>query len=317
MKLFNFYSRLILICVAGFSAVMLGGCAKSVSGKPTTIYQTIASSPQFSYLTAAVNKAGLQNALKTSSEAGETLFAPDNDAFIAAGYKTLADLAAIPDSTLTAVLLYHVLGSTVKADQIPLADNTPVTTLNGQPVYATRTSGGTVFVDGDQVIKANIACTNGVIHEIGHVLMPAVGTIVQTAIANGNLSLLVAAVLRASQGSTNVAGVLSGTGPFTVFAPTNQAFVNAGFPNAAAIDAADPNTLTSILTYHVIAGRIFLSDLTNGEKPTALNGETVTILLQNGPQVKGKSNKTPSNIIDPNIVTTNGVVHVIDQVLLP
>jgi len=148
-------------------------------------------------------------------------------------------------------------------------------------------------------------------------LLPATGTIVQTAIANPNLSLLVAAVLRASQGTTNVAAVLSSAGPFTVFAPTNQAFINAGFADTSAINAADPNTLTSILTYHVIAGRIFSSDLVNGETPATVNGETVTILLTNGPQVKGQSNSTPSNIIATDILTTNGVVHVIDQVLLP
>jgi uncharacterized surface protein with fasciclin (FAS1) repeats len=172
-------------------------------------------------------------------------------------------------------------------------------------------------VNGTSVIKANVECTNGVIHVINRVLMPAVGTIVQTAIANPNLSLLVAAVLRASQGNTDVATVLSSAGPFTVFAPSNQAFINAGFADTNAIDAAAPNTLASILTYHVIAGRIFSSDLVNGETPATVNGETVTILLTNGAQVKGNSNTTAANIVTPNIVTTNGVVHVIDQVLLP
>jgi len=123
--------------------------------------------------------------------------------------------------------------------------------------------------------------------------------------------------LKASQGATNVVGVLSGAGPFTVFAPTNQAFIKAGFADANAINAADPNALTSILTYHVIAGRIFSSDLTNGETPATVNGETVTISLSGGPTVKGKSNSSPSNIIATDIVATNGVVHVIDQVLLP
>jgi uncharacterized surface protein with fasciclin (FAS1) repeats len=156
-----------------------------------------------------------------------------------------------------------------------------------------------------------------VIHAINRVLMPATGTIVQTAISNPNLSLLVAAVLRASQGTTNVAAALSGAGPLTVFAPTNQAFINAGFADADAINAADPTTLTTILTYHVIAGRIFSSDLVNGETPATLNGETVTIELSNGAQVKGQSNSTPSNIIQTNILASNGVVHVIDQVLLP
>ena len=130
-------------------------------------------------------------------------------------------------------------------------------TLNTQPVYVTRTSDNKVFINGVSVVKADIICTNGVIHQINRLLFPATGTIVQTAINSPDLSLLVAAVLRASQGSTDVASVLSGTGPFTVFAPTNQAFINAGFADVNAINAADPNTLTSILTYHVITGEFF------------------------------------------------------------
>ncbi len=284
MKHAFFYPLTKAICLMLFIGIALTSCQKSnpLPGKPKTIYQTISCDPHFSFLTAAVNKAGLVSALNSVDKTSLTLFAPNNDAFKAAGFSSLSDLAAIPDTTLQAILLYHVLGSRVDADQIPQADNTAVTTLNGQPIYATRTSSNAVFINGVSVIKANIECTNGVIHEIGSVLMPATGTIVQAAIANPNLSLLVAAVLRASQGTTNVAAVLSSAGPFTVFAPTNQAFINAGFADANAINAADPNTLTTILTYHVIAGRIFSSDLTNGETPATVNGETVTISLTDG-----------------------------------
>jgi uncharacterized surface protein with fasciclin (FAS1) repeats len=148
-------------------------------------------------------------------------------------------------------------------------------------------------------------------------LLAAVGNIVATAQGNANLSLLVAAVLRASQGDVNVATVLSGTGPFTVFAPTNKAFSDAGFGTVAAINAADPNVLTSILTYHVIAARVFSSDLVNNSTPTTVNGGTVKITLTGGPKVLGKTNIKPSNIVITDILATNGVVHVIDQVLLP
>ena len=249
MKHANFYTLTKALLLLAFTAMLATSCQKSNPGygKPKTIYQTISCDPNFSFLTAAINKAGLVNALNTKGKSDLTLFAPTNAAFIAAGFKTLSDLSAVPDSTLTAILLYHVLGEKVNASDVPLADNTAVTTLNGQPLYATRTSSGSVFVNGVSVIKANIECTNGVVHAINRVLMPAVGTIVQTAIGNPNLSLLVAAVLRASQGTTNVAAVLSSAGPFTVFAPTNQAFINAGFADANAINAADPNTLTTIL----------------------------------------------------------------------
>ena len=305
-----------LVTLIALISLLAFSCKKS-KDEQKTVYQTIAADQHYSFLTAAINKAGLANALNDNSKEGLTLFAPSNDAFMAAGFTSVADLAKVPDSVLKKILLYHVLGTRVLAAQIPQASNSEVTTLNTQPIYATRTSDNKVFINGVPVVKADIVCTNGVIHEINRVLLPATGTIVQTAINNPDLSLLVAAVLRASQGSTDVASVLSGTGPFTVFAPTNQAFINAGFADANAINAADPNTLTPILTYHVIAGRIFSSDLTDGATPATVNGATVTISLSAGAQVKGNGNSTASNITATDIVASNGVVHIIDQVLLP
>ena len=318
MKKLFILSPMKACCNAMLALLGLTGCEKSNHHRgPLTIYQTIANDQQLEFLTVAINKAGLKETLNGDDKTQFTVFAPTNEAFQAAGFKTVQDVANAPAATLKSILLYHVLSGKVEAGDIPLASNTPVTTIAGTPIYVTRTNAGGVFINGVSVIQANIECTNGVIHKINRVLIPAVGNIVQTAQGNANLSLLVAAVLRASQGSTNVAAVLSGAGPFTVFAPTNQAFINAGFADANAINAADPNVLTSILTYHVIAGRIFSSDLADGIMPATVNGETVTITLGSGPQVKGKGNTTASNIIATDIVTTNGVVHVIDQVLLP
>ena len=128
---------------------------------------------------------------------------------------------------------------------------------------------------------------------------------------------MVAAVLRASQGSTNVAGLLSGTGPFTVFAPVNQAFINAGFATINDIMSASPDALTPILAYHVIGARVFSSDLTNGMMPDMFLGGTTTITLNGGAKIKGAGNASASNIVKTDIVSTNGVIHVIDGVLLP
>ena len=124
-------------------------------------------------------------------------------------------------------------------------------------------------------------------------------------------------VLRASEGSVKVAEVLSGAGPFTLFAPTNDAFRKAGFPDVASINKAKPDDLLSILTYHVISGRIFSSDLVDGQMPTMLNGKTTTISLNGFPRIKGLGNNVAVRITDTNTVATNGVVHTIDRVLLP
>jgi uncharacterized surface protein with fasciclin (FAS1) repeats len=103
--------------------------------------------------------------------------------------------------------------------------------------------------------------------------MPATPTITAQVVAGANLTLLESAVIRA-----NLQDTLQSQGPFTVFAPTNAAFIAAGFPDVAAINAAAPNTLASILTYHVVPGRVFSSDLVNATTPaTANGGTTVTI----------------------------------------
>ncbi|HTL10148.1 MAG TPA: fasciclin domain-containing protein, partial [Chitinophagaceae bacterium] len=281
-----------------------------------TLLEKVASDSRFTYLSVAVVRAGLSGTL-SDKNASLTLFAPTDAAFWAAGFASAEAVAQAPIETLKAILLYHVLPSEVKSSSIPLAANTEVNTVANKPVYVTRTSNNKVFVNGVSVIQKDWDAKNGVIHVIDRVLIPAVGTIVATAQGNAQLSYLVAAVLRASQGSTNVAAVLSGAGPLTVFAPTNQAFINAGFATIDAINAADPAALTTILTYHVIAGRVFSSDLVNGAKVPTVNGGTVEIQLNGGARVKGKSNTSASNILITDIVASNGVVHVIDQVLLP
>lgn len=310
----NFSRFFFLLAITSIMGV---SCKKSDMRDSKTLYGAISANPDYSFLTAALNKAGFVAALDKEGETQLTVFAPDNKAFMDAGFKSIADLNAVPATTLKEVLLYHVTGTKIKSADIPQATNTQVETLNGQSVFVTKTSAGKVFVNGVQVTKADINCTNGVLHKMDRVLMPATGTIVETAVAAPNLSLLVAAVLRASQGSTDVAAVLSGDGPFTVFAPTNEAFIKAGFANESAINAADPNVVANILTYHVVAGRVFSSDLTDNASVKTVQGGNVTISLSGGAKVKGNANSTASNIIATDKVTTNGVVHVIDQVLLP
>jgi len=129
--------------------------------------------------------------------------------------------------------------------------------------------------------------------------------IVDIAVANGSFTTLVAAVQAAG-----LVDVLKGDGPFTVFAPTDEAF--AALP-AGTIEAllADIPTLTAILTYHVVPGAVLSTDLTEGMMAATVNGQEVTITLANGVQVDG------ANVVAADIVASNGVIHVIDAVILP
>ena len=297
-------------------SALFTGCKKSSTPAPpasTTITDIVSANSSFTLLKSAVVKAGLATTL--SSAGPFTVFAPSDTAFTGSGI-TASVINTLTADQLKTILLYHTLGAKVLAADVPAGPNAKVITASGDSVFVTKNASG-VFVNGIPVTQADIPASNGVIHAIARVLLPPAGNIVQVAQADTSFTYLVAAVLRASTGSTPVATVLSTGGPFTVFAPTNKAFRAAGFATIDTINAADPDALAAILTYHVVAGRVFSSDLTEGGQPTTVNGEKVTISLLSGASVKGNSNTTASNIIASNIMANNGVVHVIDQVLLP
>jgi uncharacterized surface protein with fasciclin (FAS1) repeats len=308
-----------LMAVLSLSALVftVSSCDKDDDAPPAppTITSQVVAAANLSLLESAVVKANLATTLEGAGP--YTVFAPTDDAFTASGI-TATTINTLSAAQLQSILLYHTLPAEVFAANVPAGPNAKVITASGDSVFVTRNGTG-VYVNGTNVTQADIDASNGVIHLISRVLLPPAGNIVEVAQANASFSYLVAAVLRASTGTTNVAQILSSGGPFTVFAPTNDAFIAAGFATIDAINAADPNTLASILTYHVVPGRVFSSDLTNGATPaTANGGKTVTIgVTAGGASVKGLTNTTASNIIGANVMARNGVVHVIDRVLLP
>ncbi|HUC80533.1 MAG TPA: fasciclin domain-containing protein [Flavisolibacter sp.] len=308
------------------SLYLLTGCTKDDDGNgvdttTNTITDVVVRTDEFSTLEAAVLKAGLQNTL---SGAGPfTVFAPDNNAFTASGITSTTLNALSPAQTQT-ILLYHTLPAAVASSAVPAGPNAKVITASGDSVFVTRNANG-VFVNGVRVTQADITATNGVIHRIGRVLNPPVGNIVQTAATPGSgLDSLVKAVTRANNaagGDPTLINTLS-SGTLTVFAPSNAAFTQLlGALNLTDINNIPIATLLAVLRYHVVGGRAFSSDLANGNL-TMLAGGTTTINLTNGagggPTITGNGNAgNRSNITNANIVARNGVVHVIDRVLLP
>jgi uncharacterized surface protein with fasciclin (FAS1) repeats len=276
---------------------------------PSTITDQVVASPDLTLLESAVLRANLATTL--SSPGPYTVFAPTDAAFAATGI-TAANISALTPAQLQTLLLYHTIPAEIFAANVPAGPNAKVVTAGGDSIFVTRNTSG-VYINGINVTTADVDASNGVIHLISRVLQPPTGNIVEVAQANPSFTYLVAAVIRA-----NLASVLSGPGIYTVFAPTNNAFIAAGFPTIASIEAADPALLAGILTYHVVPGRVFANDLTNGATPATVNGKTVTVgVTGSGATVKGITNTTASNIIGVNVMARNGVVHVIDQVLLP
>lgn len=273
------------------------------SGGPSNPLAFARSRERFSVLTSALARTGLMNTLM-KLEGEYTLFAPTDAAFAAAGL-SVADVAKLPTNVLTSILLYHVIGGEIKAAQVPSYVEAP--TLNGTGLFVRKTSAG-VFVNQARVTIADVDARNGVTHVIDKVLMPPTKSIVDVVVSDARFTTLRDAVVKAG-----LVGALSGDGPFTLFAPTNAGF--------AGIDLATLNNprLTQVLGYHVVAGNAFVTSnqLVAGSVPMWLGGNTMVSFSGGHAFIKGTLNANPSKIIEADIITTNGVIHVIDRVLLP
>ena len=231
-------------------------------------------------------------------------FAPTDDAFTAAGI----DLAALdtPEGkqTLSDILLYHVVASSVPASAV--TDCMSANAVNGQPLSFTVGDG--VMVNDANVIQADVIASNGIIHVIDKVLSPTStpNDIPRTAQCTGEHNSLVAAVIQAELLTT-----LQGEGPFTVFAPTDQAFADAGIDLAALDTPEGKETLTDILLYHVLDSEVPSSAVTDCLSATAVNALPLSFTVSDGVMVND------ANVVTADVATSNGVIHVIDKVLTP
>jgi transforming growth factor-beta-induced protein len=309
MKTSKFKFRFIFAAIA--MVAFLASCSKdddNTNMPAKNLVQTASSDDQFSILTAAITKAGLVSALEGTGPF--TVFAPTNDAFNTLfnqlGVNGIEDLSA---ETLKPILLNHVISGNVKAADVTTGYaatlNNTAPGQNMVKIFVEKT--GTVMVDGSKVIIADIEASNGTIHAVDKVILPA--NVVTHAINNPNFSILVQAVVKAG-----LVDALSGTGPFTVFAPTNDAF-NALFSKLGVngIDDLTAEQLTPILLYHVVSGNVLASQVTTGDVPTLKEGSTISISANSmGVKLNGTS-----NVIATDVQGTNGVIHAIDAVILP
>ncbi|MCD9016675.1 fasciclin domain-containing protein [Parachryseolinea silvisoli] len=247
-----------------------------------------------------------------------TLFAPTNAAFTAAGITTLPG-----KETLSAVLAYHVIDDEVRAAELPSGSAT-IPTLGGDFYLSNNGSAG-VFINGTtKVTTTDILGSNGVVHVIDRTLMPPSKTIAGIAsdlstAGSPQFTQLVAALARTSGTETDLlAAVSNGDANLTVFAPTDAAF--AQLYEALEVDGVDDiplATLTAVLQHHVVAARVFSTDLKDGSVPT-LNGN-VTVSATNKTITDGSGNvaNLNTNAALLNVLATNGVIHTIDRVLIP
>ncbi|CAM1360029.1 conserved protein of unknown function [Tenacibaculum soleae] len=282
------------------------------------IIQTAINSSDLSVLVAALQKADLVSALQ--ADGPFTVFAPTNDAFQALldsndSWNSLDD---IPVETLKSVLLYHVLGSKVMSGDL---SDTYVNTLATGPdtknlSLQVEVTGGVEFNGDAKPVTVDVMATNGVVHVIDKVMLPA--DIVTVALNNAGFSTLVAA-LTDDRHTTDFVTLLRADGPYTVFAPTNDAF-------QALLDSNDTwnglgdipiATLDAVLRYHVfVGGNVQSSQLTDDQEITMFDGNMLTVDLSSGAKLDTASGQSVMiSVVD--VQGTNGVIHAVDTVLLP
>jgi uncharacterized surface protein with fasciclin (FAS1) repeats len=295
-------------------ATTLAACGDDKADPPPPNVVALAqATPSLSILVEAVVAADLAGAL--SAPGAITVFAPTNDAFAALLDElqvTKAELLA-NKPLLEAVLGYHVLGAKVLKAQVPAGK--AITTSQGGIFKVDAVGADLVITDGRnrtaRITATDVPASNGVVHLIDRVILPADKTIVETAQALPQFSILVEAVVAAG-----LVADLSAAGPFTVFAPTNDAF-------AALLDElqvtkaqllADTALLGAVLGYHVLPARALKADVVPGVQPATLQGQTFSIDATL--RITDQRTRT-AGIVATDVLASNGVIHVVDKVILP
>ena len=232
-----------------------------------------------------------------------TVFAPTDQAFTDAGIDLDDFDTPEENETLTAILLHHVVAGEVGASDIK--DGMMTTTANGDKVKFSISGSGDVLVGGATVTLADVQASNGIIHVIDQVLIPPVD-IPTTAQSTGIHGSLVAAVIQA-----DLLPTLQGPGPFTVFAPTDQAFTDAGIDLGALDTPEGKETLSDILLYHVVGAEVPAANVSDCMSADAANGQPLSFTVGDSVMVND------ANVTMTDVITSNGLIHVIDKVLMP
>ncbi|MFV8333974.1 fasciclin domain-containing protein [Flavobacterium sp. GSP14] len=308
----------------------LVSCDNDYADEKPTIANIAVTNAAFSTLEAAAIQGGVAVVL-SNKNAGDpsgnfTVFAPTNDAFARLGLVDAGSLGALNNTFLTNTLLYHVSNANLPSSQI-MAGGTSGSALQG----LTRrfiSRGSDKYINGSKIVITDVSASNGTVHAIDKVMLATGANIVASAqaVAGGSvfkkpeLTFLVAAVIKAG-----LVDILSNPDAnFTIYAPTDAAFIATGlFPNVAAVSAADPDLLRAVLLNHAVprAGMVkgkftseqtALTEMTAGERTL-----TYSAFLNGTFTVKSAGITSPANMVIPDIQCTNGVVHIIDKVLVP
>jgi uncharacterized surface protein with fasciclin (FAS1) repeats len=298
------------------------GCNKSnnsgINSQTSTISDILKVGTNATYFYYAMTRTGMDSVLNGTGPF--TVFVPTDSAFEASGI-TISHLIGMTDSALKRIILYETFGGSLPSSAIS-GQNRSTIMANGETVYLTNNSNGFYF-NGIPIEQADITAKNGLIQAISNsVPFPPKGNLLQLVQTDTAYMFLNVVVNRASpSGQPGVTGIslLSGPGPNSLFAPNNYAFQTSGYPDTNAINAISPDSLWNLLTYHLVPARMFTSDISSGMRVVTLRDTSTILFSSSGPNrlVIGNSNDVPANVLQSNIMATNGVLYKIDGVLTP
>jgi uncharacterized surface protein with fasciclin (FAS1) repeats len=320
--------RTILYFIMAMGLITMAACKKlsSFDYPPTagTNLQIISNDNNFSTFKYALDKTGLGDLLKGTDE--YTVFAPNNNAFIIGGYP-LATLQSMTSADVAVLVKNHIVAG--KMDVSSLGASTDKETLSGLKITI-QNMGGLSYVNGGDILNASINASNGYFNATNLVLSsyPNLNDAVKNYIngtSNSQLTFLAAAILRASTGSTNFTSLLSGSTPYTLLAPNNGAFIDAGYASIAAINAATPDVIGNLLKYQLLPG-VKLTTAFDSVPVTSYNGTpiyfdyikrnvTPTVTIATNVSLWYANGITFGNSNPSNLRAGNGVMHIVSRFL--
>lgn len=318
------------IFYTGWLLLLMAACKKEEKASPdrqlsNRITYVIADNMfNFSSFNAVIDRTGYGPRL--AGEGPLTVLVPDNNAFVKAGYSNAAAVLQERASVLNNMMAYHVLSGTWELNRLPFAFNQELTTAAGAKMYATRwvkDKDTVLTINGTRVVSYNLSASNGLIQVMSEVLQPLVNQTLSDAIAADTALTFLNVALQ----QTGMKEMMAAKTVYTFFAPSNSAFRSKGFPTADSVGKTDPAVLKRMLHYSFFAGRRFVydyvltTDATDKSQQAMYNGNNITVqLLKDGVKytginIQGSGNTMPVSILKGNVLTGNGVLHIIDGVL--
>ncbi len=296
-------------------SLTIDSCKTDTELNPKSVAEIINENKDLSIARAAIKYAGLDDALKTNQLA---VFAPSDAAFKAAGFVDANSVVSQPVDKVRALLFYHIFDLKAANSTIKDEDGQELKMLNGAVAFLSKNGKG-VSVNGISATVTDLKASNGAVHILDKVIVPPTQTLERIIRANPNLSLFVEALNRVSALNPTIAASLnSNANILTVFAPTNAAFETLGYTSQG-IQRANPTVLSSILLYHIAQGRYFSTNLTSNTQFKVSGGSYSLLVVKSdatGLVLKGAASASNTNVVGINFMATNGVLHIVDKVLL-